>query len=198
LPEGRSSHDVAVVGETLYVVGGWKLQHGEGSQWHKTAWSVDLATPQLEWKQIPAPPFQRRAVSLAAWNGKLYVLGGMQEVGGITTRVAVYDPTSQEWSEGPALLGGGMDGFGTASFACGGRLFATTMSGAVQRLSADGSQWEYVGQLKHPRFFHRILPWHDELVIVGGADMSVGKILQLERLPIISGKSTEPKAAALN
>jgi hypothetical protein len=121
----------------------------------------------------------------------------MQSEGGTTTRVAVFEPSTKEWSEGPALLGAGMDGFGTASFACSGRLFATTMSGAVQRLASDGSQWEYVGQLNQPRFFHRILPWHNELVIVGGADMSVGKIPELERLPAISGETGASKAAAL-
>jgi hypothetical protein len=80
-----------------------------------------------------------------------------------------------------------MDGFGSAAFACGGRLYATTMSGSVQRLSADGTNWEFVGQLTHPRCFHRLLPATDqELVIVGGAHMAVGKLVELERLPVSS------------
>jgi N-acetylneuraminic acid mutarotase len=183
LPAGRSSHDAAVVGNTLYVVGGWQLR-GEGeTQWHETALSMDLAAQPLTWKPIAPPPFKRRALALAAWQDKLYVLGGMQEEGGPTTRVAIYDPKSNSWSEGPNLLGTSMDGFGAAAFACHGRLVATTMSGAIQRLSADGSQWECVGQLEHPRFFHRVLAWQKELVIVGGAHMAVGKIEALERLP---------------
>jgi N-acetylneuraminic acid mutarotase len=185
LPEGRSSHDAAVVGDTLYVVGGWNMQGDAETKWHDTAWSVDLSADSLEWKQITPPPFHRRAVALAAWQNRLYVLGGMQDEGGTTTRVAVYDPATKEWSEGPKLLGSGMDGFGSAAFACGGRLYATTMSGSVQRLAADGANWEFVGQLTHPRFFHRVLPATDqELVIVGGAHMSVGKIVELERLPL--------------
>jgi hypothetical protein len=59
------------------------------------------------------------------------------------------------------------------------------MSGSVQRLSADGARWEFVSQLAHPRFFHRVLPATDqELAIVGGAHMSVGKVVELERLPM--------------
>jgi hypothetical protein len=158
--------------------------------WLDTAWSVDLSAGTLEWKPIAAPQFRRRAISTAAWNDKLYVLGGMQEEGGTTTRVAIYDPATDEWSEGPALLGGGMEGFGSASFACDGRLFATTMSGAVQELAADASLWRFAGQLAHPRFFHEMVPnGSGELVIVGGADMGVGKINELERLPI-SGTPT--------
>ncbi len=187
LPEGRSSHDAAIVGDTLYVVGGWNMQGDAETHWHDTAWSVDLAADDLEWKRMTAPPFHRRAVALAAWENRLYVLGGMQDEGGTTTRVAVYDPATTGWREGPKLLGGGMDGFGSAAFACGGRLFASTMSGSVQRLSADGARWEFAGQLTHPRFFHRLLPATDqELVVVGGAHMAAGKILELERLPVSS------------
>lgn len=185
LPEGRSSHDVAVVGDVLYVVGGWKMEGQGNTQWHETAWAVDLSADKLEWKPITAPPFQRRAVSLAAWQNKLYVIGGMQQRGGTTTKTAVYDPQLNTWSAGPSLLGGGMDGFGTAAFACDGDLYVTTMSGSVQRLAGKGTEWELVGQLEHPRFFHRILPWQPkELVIVGGASMTMGKVEALERLPV--------------
>ncbi len=184
LPAGRSSHDAAVVGEKVYVVGGWQMQGDGQTQWHDSAWSMDLSAGQLAWKPIAPPPFKRRALAAAAWQNKLYVLGGMQEQGSPTTSVAVYDPAADRWSEGPTLLGTPMDGFGCAAFACEGHLFATTMSGAIQRLSADGSRWESVGQLQHPRFFHRVLPWQKELVIVGGAHMSVGKIDALERVSV--------------
>lgn len=185
LPEGRSSHDAAIVGNTLYVVGGWEMRGSEKTRWHDTAWSVDLSAAMLQWKPVVSPPFHRRAIALAAWSDKLYCLGGMQEQGGPTTAVAVFDPTRNEWSAGPALIGSDMDGFGSSAFACHGRLFATTMSGSVQELNARGDRWEFVGQLAQPRFFHRLLPWSDEkLVIVGGASMVRGKILSLEMLPV--------------
>lgn len=186
LPEPRSSHDAALLGDVLYVAGGWNMQGDDGTEWHKTAWSIDLSSASLEWKPLAAPPFQRRAVSLATWQGKLYVIGGMQERGGTTTRVAVYDPADDAWSEGPAILGSGMEGFGTSSFAAGDALYVTTMSGSVQRLDGNGAEWELVGQLEHPRFFHRLIPWQSqELVVVGGAHMSVGKTEALERLPAV-------------
>lgn len=182
LPAGRSSVDAAVIGDTLYVAGGWNLHADAEPQWHDTALKLDLAAANPQWQTIAPPGFQRRAVSLAAWDGKLYVIGGMQPTGGPTTRTAVYDPATDAWSEGPELRGSAMDGFGTSSFATVDRLTVTTMSGAIQELSPSG-QWEFAGQLAQPRFFHRMLPWRNDLVIVGGASMADGKRLDLERIP---------------
>lgn len=191
LPEPRSSHDAAMLDGVLYVVGGWALQGATSdTKWHETAVAIDLNAKNPAWKKIAAPPFKRRAVALAAWNGKLYCLGGMQEQGGPTTAVAVYDPQQDKWSEGPTLLGGPMDGFGASAFASNGALYATTITGSIQRLAGDGKQWEYLGQLEHPRFFHRLVPMNDnQLVIVGGASMEVGKIVELEVLPVATAQT---------
>lgn len=182
LPAGRSSLDAAVIGDTIYVVGGWNLQADADEKWHETALKLDLAANELKWEPIANPGFERRAVSVAAWDGKLYVIGGMQSSDGTTTRTAIYEPAADAWIEGPQLLGGGTDGFGTSAFASTDRLTVTTMSGAIQQL-ADNGQWEFVGQLAEPRFFHRLLPWRTDLVAVGGADMGAGKRLNLERIP---------------
>jgi N-acetylneuraminic acid mutarotase len=186
LPEPRSSHDAAMVGDMLYVVGGWNMQGGDqGAKWHDTAWAMNLAADKLEWKTVASPGFKRRALALAAWDGKLVCIGGMQEKGGATTSTMIYDPARNEWAEGAKLLGAPMDGFGSSAFACRGTLYVTTISGSIQSLSADGKQWQYVGQLEQPRFFHRVLPWSDsKLVIVGGTSMETGKTTKVEVLTI--------------
>ncbi|MGQ0635640.1 MAG: Kelch repeat-containing protein [Planctomycetaceae bacterium] len=193
LPEGRSSHDAAVVNGRLYVVGGWNMQGKDETRWHDTAWAFDLSADGGEWKPLPAPRFHRRALALAEWQQRLYCVGGMQEQGGPTTAVAVFDPATNEWSEGPALLGTGMDGFGASAFASSGALYATTMSGSVLRLTERGRDFEFVGQLQNPRFFHRLLPWRESgLVVVGGAGMSTGKILSLELLGVSPPAAVRP------
>lgn len=59
------------------------------------------------------------------------------------------------------------------------------MSGSIQRLSGEGEEWKYMGQLAHPRFFHRLLPVKaDGLLVVGGASMSVGKVREAELLKL--------------
>ncbi|WP_437221767.1 Kelch repeat-containing protein [Planctomicrobium sp. SH661] len=200
LPDRRSSHDAVVIGDTLYVAGGWTMTPGDELEhdWLKTAWSCDLSQAKPEWKEITAVPFQRRAVSLATREGKLYVIGGMQPDEKTTTRVDIYDPATGTWSVGPSILGAPLDGFGTSSFGLNGQLITTTMSGSIQRLSADGSKWEFIGQLAHPRFFHEITPWQQSLIVVGGASMETGKVKELERIPVDHSDAADQKAALVN
>jgi N-acetylneuraminic acid mutarotase len=181
LPEPRSSFDAAVLGDRIYVVGGWTMRGDTDAQWLQTAYSLDLSQEPLTWESLPEPPFQRRALSVAAHDGKIYAIGGMQKVGGPTTRVDVFDPETQTWSQAPGLQGGGMDGFGSSSFAVGNQLFVTTYSGSIQRLDEDADSWRSLGQLDRARFFHRLLPLSEtELIAVGGASMSDGKFEALE------------------
>lgn len=181
LPEPRSSHDAAVLGGRIYVAGGWQLRGDQDSRWHTTAWSIDPTAATPKWKPLPTPPFQRRAISLASHDGRLFVIGGMQSRGGPTTRVDYYDPQKGKWFRGPDLQGKPMDGFGSSSFATNGNLYVTTISGKLQRLSSDGAAWEVVGNLERSRFFHRMVPIADgKLLLVGGADMRVGKFDEVD------------------
>ena len=97
---------------------------------------MDLTVEPKKWEAIAEPPFQRRALALAAHCGKLYAVGGMQNESGPTTAVAIYDPARNKWSEGPELCvkavpkpkdgekqalrgmsSGAMTGFGASAFA---------------------------------------------------------------------------------
>lgn len=185
LPEGRSSHDAAVLDGKLYVIGGWKLAGKEPTVWHKSALVCDLTKENPTWEEIASPPFTRRALSVAAFDGKIYVVGGMQEKGGIAMQVNAYDPKTNTWAAAPAIQGSGMDGFGTSSFANKDALVVTTMSGSIQQLLPGANAWELVGQLQSPRFFHRELATSDgDLLVVGGASMETGKVNSVERFKI--------------
>ena len=134
---------------------------------------------------MPEPPFQRRALSVAAHKGKLFAIGGMEKTGGPTTRVDVFDTKSQTWSQGPSLKGAGMDGFGSSSFGVNNELYVTTYSGSLQRLSGDGDAWETLGELERDRFFHRLLPLSENrLLAIGGASMSSGKFVELDVIQV--------------
>jgi len=185
LPERRSSFDAAVLDDKIYVVGGWALQGEEGNEWRETAWTWDLNAKNPEWTAIPNPPFTRRALSLAAYQGKIYAIGGMQETGGPTTRTAIYDPKTEQWTEGPRLIGSSMTGFGTSSFAVGDRLYVSTYDGTLQTLAKDGKSWELQGNLPNARFFHRMVPIDDQhLIFVGGSNMQSGKFEEVEVLKV--------------
>ncbi len=183
LPKGRSSHDAAIVRDTIYVVGGWTMSGDEPTVWHDTALSLDLSAKKPQWKELPAPPFTTRALATVAHDGKLFVIGGMDQKGGPTRRVHIFDPAYQQWTQGPELLGeGNMAGFGAAGWSIDGALVVSTYEGDVLRLASDYESWINLGKSETSRFFHRLLPFTNKLLSVGGANMEEGKYLNLEVL----------------
>ncbi|MDA7978664.1 MAG: hypothetical protein MPJ50_07835 [Pirellulales bacterium] len=183
LPEPRSSHDAAMLGSTLYVVGGWSMQGDAETVWHKTAYAIDLAAGTLEWRKLPTPPFTRRAISIAPARGKIYVIGGM-EPNGPTTKVAYYDPESNSWETGPHLPGEGMEGFGSAACWSNDQMFVSTYGGNVYQLNSAEDDWMKLATLEPGRFFHRMVPTASELVLVGGANMEIGRLRELDIVPL--------------
>lgn len=181
LPEPRSSFDSAVLGDTLYVIGGWAMAGEDDRQWHETAWAMDLSAPSPQWKAIADPPTIRRANAVAAHGGKIYSIGGITDFGDTTLTTEVYDPDSDQWSAGPDLVGEEpIAGFGASAFAVGGDLYISTVAGTLQRLSDDGRRWDVVGQTPTQRFFHRMLPIADgHFVVVGGSNRE-GRVREVE------------------
>lgn len=165
LPEGRSSHEAAVLGDTVYVAGGWRLDgEPDTARWHTTLLALDLSRPAAGWRSIAAP-FQRRALAVAAVDGKLVIVGGLTPERRPSTQVDVYDPARDAWSRGPDYPG---DAFGVAATVVGGQLVASGRDGAIHRLRADG-RWEPAGTLAFPRFFHQLVAvGPSALIALGG------------------------------
>jgi uncharacterized GH25 family protein len=158
LPAPRSSHNAVVIGDRLYVVGGWTLSGSSQGEWQDDALVYDFLDPAAGWQQLPKPPFTRRALAAAHWNGKLVAIGGLDEAGDVAQSCDLFDPVAGEWSAGPKLPGDGHSGFGVSAWNLDGGLYASGLSGFVFRLSDDGSNWKEVGRLLKPRFFHQLVP----------------------------------------
>jgi len=187
LAASRSSHDAAVWNGRIYVAGGWTLTGGKESEFHQSALVLDLDSQALDWNPLPSPPFRRRALAVGVLDDKLYVIGGMQEAGEPTNQVAVFDPETDQWTEGPPLAGSPMAGFGPAATTVNGKLYVSTYDGTLQRLSPEATAWQTIHTFEQPRFFHRMLPvGEDALVLIGGANMETGKFKSLEVVPIES------------
>ncbi|MBL9165242.1 MAG: hypothetical protein JNL18_21120 [Planctomycetaceae bacterium] len=186
LPEPRSSHDAVVIGDRLYVVGGWTLDGDRKGAWLDTAWSFDLTNPQGAWEPIAKPNFRRRALAAAQWNGKLVALGGMDADQEISRQVSLLDPATGEWTELAELPGEDMDGFGAAAWNLDGKLFASGTQKSLYKLADDGKSWEAVLELKQPRFFHRLLPAGDAtLLSIAGASFD-GHLSNIEEMSVAS------------
>ncbi len=166
LPAGRSSHDAVVVGEKLYVLGGWDMGGAKGTTtWHATALVLDLGKPD-RWQTLEQP-FRRRALGAAAVAGKAYAIGGLT-ADGATTQVDVYDPKTRTWGRAADFPGGAGNGFSPAACTLGEALYASGPDGKVYRL--DAGKWRQVGAQEVKRFVHRLVPGAEgALLVVGGS-----------------------------
>ncbi|MGC3960540.1 MAG: kelch repeat-containing protein [Verrucomicrobiota bacterium] len=142
LPAIRSSHDAVVLGDKLYLFGGWQLT-GSTKQavWPTNALMLDLKNPSAKWQEF-SQPFQRRALAVAAVRSRIYVIGGMDSNNKPTSAVEIYDPVTGQWSKGPELPPGLVKGFACSAIAQAGRVYVNQFQGDLLRLSADGAAWE--------------------------------------------------------
>ena len=195
LPAPRSSHDAVVIGDKLYVVGGWTLDGSRDGAWLDRSLVYDFAHSDAGWQELPEQSFKRRALAAGQWHGKLVAMGGMDEDAHVSPGVDFYDPKTGEWSPGPVLPGRGIAGFGISAWNLDGELYVSGMRGVVYRLNDQGSDWEEVANLATPRFFHRLLPGKaGTLLAVGGASQK-GHLADIEVIDV-SGAEQSAKTAA--
>ncbi|MEN1678353.1 MAG: hypothetical protein AAGJ46_02085 [Planctomycetota bacterium] len=185
LPERRSSHDAVVIGDRLYVVGGWTLTGDSDGEWIDAAYSCDLTQPTPTWQPIAKPPFRRRAIAAAHLDGKLVVLGGMSEEAKVSGAVFAYDPETDEWASLEELPGGGISGFGVSAWNHGGALYTSGMQGVVYLLDSSTSSWQEAATMRTPRFFHRLMPAGEKkLIAVAGASPTSGHVATSEMISL--------------
>jgi N-acetylneuraminic acid mutarotase len=195
MPTARSSHDAVVLGDKIYVVGGWTLA-GKDAQpkYQDTALVMDVSAETPSWKELPKPPFQRRALSLGAANGKVYAIGGMQPDRKVSMKVDVFDEKTATWSSAPALPGENMDGFGTSAFAAGNTVYVSNVSAKVFGFDATAGEWKLAAQLKEKRLFHRMVATEDgQLLVVGGAEWLKGKANGIYTIPVAASAATSAR-----
>jgi hypothetical protein len=84
-----------------------------------------------------------------------------------------------------------MKGFGCSATEQNGRLFVSTYSGNLFRLSTDGASWEKIGELQHARFFHRLVPVGRVQLIAVGGEGEEGKLNDLELWPPVKLSQNE-------
>lgn len=184
LPEPRSSHEAVVVGDKLYVAGGWTLSGEADGRWLDSVLVFDLKDSDGAWRQLATSPFTRRAAAVSHWRGKLVVLGGIDPEGAVSFRTDLLDLESLTWSEGPKLPGEGMDAFGVSAWNLNGQLYVSGLGGQLLRLNSDGQGWTEAATLDEPSFFHQLLPAGDDgLIAVGGASHK-GHLRRIERIAL--------------
>ena len=188
LPEGRSTHDAVIIGDKLYVGGGWDLngdpfKDDDSAKWHDTLLVSDLSRDDLRWESLHQP-FKRRALAMTTLGSKIYFIGGMDSNNDTSREVDIYDTASGIWTKGPDLPRSTMDGFGFAAIGADNTIYASGFSGNLLRLSADGTYWETIAKLEQSRFFHRLVLLDNNHLLAIGGEGKHGKLQDVETLSI--------------
>ena len=186
LPANRSSHDLAVVGDLLVVAGGWELRGSvEDPLWERTVFALDLTTLQGDsigrWHVLTETPVAVRANAAVGFDGKLWVLGGLDDNGDTTRRVDIYDPSTDAWTSGPELpTSGSLNGFGADAVTVRDHLLVSQADGRVYRIRSGENEWTRAGDLHERRFFHRLVSDGQSLFAIAGANRT-GHLSSVER-----------------
>jgi serine/threonine-protein kinase PknK len=94
MPAALFGHCQVQMGSSVYVIG--------GTLWNGRSSSV-FVLQDLMWREVSPLPAPRYEQACIAYGGKIYAIGGMDEVGSTLSTVEIYDPLSDSWQQGPAL-----------------------------------------------------------------------------------------------
>ncbi|MGH7255431.1 MAG: Kelch repeat-containing protein, partial [Nitrospirales bacterium] len=100
LPVGLHHAAAAVIGDRLFVVGGFTPTIF--SAWHPVATVYEYRQASDRWMERAPMPTARGALAVAVHSGKLYAIGGYGEDSNASA-VEVYDPIADAWTAGAPL-----------------------------------------------------------------------------------------------
>lgn len=99
-PNARYATAAAVVDDTVYVVGGME----RGTTRDTTVASVEAYHPATrDWTRCAPLTTPRAFAAAAAFDGRLYVFGGLDRAGRALDSVEFYDPEKDVWAAAPSL-----------------------------------------------------------------------------------------------
>ncbi|MBC7784228.1 MAG: hypothetical protein H7144_10340 [Burkholderiales bacterium] len=104
LPSARGAGAMALLGRTMYFMGGTDLTRVD----RKEVWSLDLDNTAAGWVARAPLPVTQNHPAAAAVDGAVYFIGGQisqDAAAKMTSLMWRYDPTANQWSSAPSLLG---------------------------------------------------------------------------------------------
>ena len=174
---------VAIVGRTLYLVGGQKYNNDAVKRVSalcfddaKNLRSTLGLRMQLEWRtKMPFKDARFRA-SLAELNGMLYYIGGWDGTNGCLDTVECYFPEIDDWNYCARLNSSRCkSGCVTAKghiYVIGGGNTLGELSGSrlsgVEKYDAESDSWSYVAPMKEARSNPGCVYCHNKIYVIGG------------------------------
>jgi hypothetical protein len=110
MAQARAGLGVAILGNSIYAIGGRINTGGPGSGGSLASVErYDIATDT--WTPVAPLMAPREDLAAAAVGGKIYVFGGVDTTGQFLADVDVYDPRTDTWSAAPTDMPTGRCGF---------------------------------------------------------------------------------------
>lgn len=131
-----------------------------------------VPAPATAWEPRSEAPFARLEMAVAAHDAQIWLAGGLDAFGSALTDVAIYDPTTDAWSEGPdlpvPLHHTALVSTGDELLVIGGYVGSSgSPTDAVLRLEAESQEWEAGPALPEPRGAGAAA-WDGQRVVYGG------------------------------
>ena len=105
IPTVREQLTTSAVNGKIYLLGGFTTVERRGKKILKALKTVDVYDPAADaWEQTADMPVARTAISSSVSNGKIYVIGGQDNVGGGKDSLDIYDSATDTWAQGAKTI----------------------------------------------------------------------------------------------
>jgi N-acetylneuraminic acid mutarotase len=104
MPTPRSAVAGAIMGDKIYIIGGWNIEDIHPDMHLKTNNVEVYDIINKTWSSVASLPQKMDHVGAAVYNGKLYVVGG--DFGSQkyrSNKLLIYDPVSDKWTQGKPM-----------------------------------------------------------------------------------------------
>jgi hypothetical protein len=143
LPAVRDHVGAAVLGDQLYVAGGWDVRRNDRG--FDDLWRLTLPTGR--WERLAPMPTRRGGLALVAHGAMLYAIGG-RDRGASLAAVEAYDTRTGRWSKAPPMPSRrdhvAAASVGGAIYALGGRQEDKRDLRVLERYVPQARRWERV------------------------------------------------------
>jgi DNA-binding CsgD family transcriptional regulator/N-acetylneuraminic acid mutarotase len=166
MPTPRTGLAAVAVNDQIYAIAGVSNDGATGK--------VEVYDPQADaWSAGSSKPTPVGFVSAAVVEGKIYVPGGVDELGEPTAIMEVYDPVQDTWqSRTPmpeALEAYALAVLNDQIYLFGGRNEQGYVA-SVYRYDPATDQWQTLKPMSQPRGFLSAAALHDRIYVIGGYD----------------------------
>ena len=182
-------HALVAHGDLVYRIGGMTAKNSpdEDDDLHSTTDFARFDPASKKWKNLASLPSPRSSHDAVVIDDTLYVVGGWTLTGSDDGEWQTHALAVDLNDDTPAWRLLPEQPFRRRALAAGSLAGKLVVIGGIDEEGEVDKEWEEVGRLQQPRFFHRLLPGpQGDLLAIGGASR-LGHLRDIEQFAVASG-----------